>query len=401
MAPWGEYWYPPHSVPRKAKGGIKARSKRGAFATTWWGERWIAVLESFHLGARLGRGWSYARKGQVIGLEIGTGEVTAEVQGSRASPYSVSIEIEPVAAAKWRELAATVAEDMAVAARLLAGELPPAIEGVFEAAGAPLFPSTVQDLETYCSCPDWSNPCKHIAAVYYLLAEEFDRDPFLLFRLRGMERRAFVALMGFGAGEGPLADREEGAAEVLEPEPLPADADAFWTGSGRAEDLVAEVTVPPRSVSLAAGLGGIPFWRGEEDFLGVVAALSDGASERGLRAFLGGAEPGAAGGTEDSQGPQPRAKGRAPRSAAKPAPTAKKAKPATAIARSIGPGYLVCLDCGRKLKSLARHLSAAHGLSAEAYRARWQLPEHYPLTARGVPQPQPTSRHDTGKGRGS
>jgi uncharacterized Zn finger protein len=286
MPGWREYWYPP-SVPRKAKGGIKSRKKRGAFAATWWSERWIAVLESFNLGARLGRGRSYARKGQVIELEIGAGKVTARVQGSRARPYSVSIAIKPITAAKWRKIAGSASENMAMSAKLLAGEMPPEIEEAFAEAGAPLFPAKVGDLKTECSCPDWSNPCKHIAAVYYLLAEEFDRDPFLLFRLRGMERDAFVGALGLGAGEGAAAIEAEAGEKTETSEPLSADPETFWSGSGKAEEALSDVSVPPRSTPLVASLGGFPFWRGEEDFQAIVSRQCDDAAANGLRVFLG------------------------------------------------------------------------------------------------------------------
>ena len=177
MARWHEFGYYPPSRPREAKGGIKAQSKRGAFASSWWGQRWIATLESFPIGARLGRGRSYARKGQVISLEIDKGRVTAEVQGSRTRPYAVSITMKPIATSKWRKIAKQASENLLVAAKLMAGEMPPEIEEVFADVRAPLFPTNQRDLATKCSCPDWSNPCKHVAAVYYLLAEAFDRDP--------------------------------------------------------------------------------------------------------------------------------------------------------------------------------------------------------------------------------
>ncbi len=105
MARWHEFGYYPPSRPREAKGGIKSQSKRGAFASSWWGRRWIATLESFPIGARLGRGRSYARKGQVISLEIDKGRVAAEVQGSRTRPYAVSITMKPFATPKWRKIA--------------------------------------------------------------------------------------------------------------------------------------------------------------------------------------------------------------------------------------------------------------------------------------------------------
>jgi uncharacterized Zn finger protein len=302
MPGWRDGWYPP-SVPRSAKGGIKARNKRGAFAATWWGERWIAVLESFNLGARLGRGRSYARKGQVVELEIGAGKVTARVQGSRARLYSVSIAIKPIANAKWGKLAKSASENMAMSAKLLAGEMPPEIEEAFAAAGAPLFPAKVGDLKTECSCPDWSNPCKHIAAAYYLLAEEFDRDPFLLFRLRGMERDAFVAALGLGAGEGAAENEAETGEKAQAPEPLSVDPETFWSGSGKAEDAISGVTVPPRSTPLVAGLGGFPFWRGEADFQTVVSEQCNDAAANGLRVFVG--DPAVGAETVDTPLPSP------------------------------------------------------------------------------------------------
>ena len=77
--------FPPASRPRAVKGGIKATSQRGGFGQSWWARRWIQVLESFHIGSRLQRGRSYARKGQVASIEVKKGLVEASVQGSRPS----------------------------------------------------------------------------------------------------------------------------------------------------------------------------------------------------------------------------------------------------------------------------------------------------------------------------
>src|SRR5205809_401054 len=76
-----------------------------------------------------------------------------------------------------------------------AGEMPQDIERAFTGAGLSLFPESGREIATACSCPDWSNPCKHVAAVYYLLGEAFDRDPFLIFRLRGMDRDEFTSVL--------------------------------------------------------------------------------------------------------------------------------------------------------------------------------------------------------------
>ena len=205
---WNDEYFPP-SRPRKAKGGIKAQSKRGGFGESWWAKRWIEVLESFDLGARLARGRSYARSGQVLSIAIEKGKVKAKVQGSRPKPYAVTIEVKPLAEPTGTKVLDGAGRQALFAAKLLAGEMPQDIETVFQEVGLSLFPAQLGDLKTDCSCPDWSNPCKHIAAVYYLLGEEFDRDPFLIFTLRGLGRDALMARLGatspgrVGAGGSP------------------------------------------------------------------------------------------------------------------------------------------------------------------------------------------------------
>src|ERR1700758_3310473 len=99
---YGEYF--PRSRPRRAKGGIKAQTQRGQFGKSWWAQRWIAVLESFNIGALLGRGRSYARGGQVLSIDVAKGQVTAQVQGSRPRPYDVSIEVKQLSAADWKKV---------------------------------------------------------------------------------------------------------------------------------------------------------------------------------------------------------------------------------------------------------------------------------------------------------
>src|SRR5687768_13777238 len=98
------YDFFPRSQPWRAKGGIKAQSQRGQIGQTWWAKRWIAVLESFDIGARLSRGRSYARNGQVLSIDVSKGQVAASVQGSRPNPYAVSIEVEKLSAREWDKL---------------------------------------------------------------------------------------------------------------------------------------------------------------------------------------------------------------------------------------------------------------------------------------------------------
>lgn len=286
---WREYF--PRSRPRAAKGGIKAQSKRGSFGTSWWAKRWIAVLESFHIGARLGRGRSYARRGQVLSIDIGKGSVKAKVQGSFARPYDITIEVKPLSKAEWKKLAETLASQALYAAKLLAGEIPQDIETVFTKAKLSLFPEKLKDLTTDCSCPDWSNPCKHIAAVYYLLGEEFDRDPFLLFKLRGLDRAELLKQLGESAGAGVEAKARTKADEiesaVAPPEPLAAQLPQFWQSTSLPENFFAEVSAPPVSAALPRRLGNFPFWRGTERFLDALAAIYGAAAQRGQAVFLG------------------------------------------------------------------------------------------------------------------
>ncbi|MFG3712246.1 SWIM zinc finger family protein [Micromonospora sp. NPDC047730] len=174
--------------PRRVDGGLKARSTRGAIGRSWWSRRFLEVLESFALGTRLTRGRAYARAGQVVRLHVAPGTVSAVVQGSRAQPYEVSIALTPFPPALWSRVEADLAAQAFFSARLLAGDLPPELEELFAAAGAPLFPAGVAELRQRCSCPDFAVPCKHLAATFYLLAEAFDADPFQLLHWRGRGR---------------------------------------------------------------------------------------------------------------------------------------------------------------------------------------------------------------------
>jgi uncharacterized Zn finger protein len=287
MGRWGSYRYYPSSTPKAAKGGIKAQSQRGSFGASWWAKRWIAVLESFPIGARLGRGRSYARSGQVLDLEIEKGVVRAQVQGSRRTPYRVEILIKPLSQAKWRQVIKVLSAQFIQVAKLLAGEMPQDIEKAFESARASLFPAKQQDLETECSCPDWSNPCKHVAAVFYLLGEEFHRNPFLIFKLRGLDRDELMECLGGSrpqAAVGQTAGRDEAG---LPTEPLTSEVACFWAGEELPEDLLGEVRVPSVPASLPKRLGNFPFWRGSEYFLEALAPVYIKAASAGLDVFLG------------------------------------------------------------------------------------------------------------------
>ena len=153
--------------------------------TRWWSQRFIELLESFGLGSRLERGLQYAREGHVIELDVEPGIVLAKVQGSRFTPYRVRIRPKVFSDAQWRRAEKAIAARAATLARLLAGELPDDIEAVLADAKLALLPASYEELRVSCTCPDKANPCKHAAAVYYVLASRFDADPFALLTLRG------------------------------------------------------------------------------------------------------------------------------------------------------------------------------------------------------------------------
>ena len=290
MSRWDDFRYFPPSRPRAAKGGIRAQSQRGGFGESWWAKRWIQVLERFDIGSRLGRGRSYARQGQVLSIAIEKGSISAAVQGSRPQPYSIKIKVKALTAGDWKKLAEVASGQAIFAAKLLAGEMPQEIESAFRDAGLSLFPERGDDLKTDCSCPDWSNPCKHIAAVYYLLGEEFDRDPFLIFKMRGMAREEFLALMTESSGAKPDESPEE---EAEAAEPLSPDPAIFWMGKGNAADLHAKDAPHENFEGNAAGaalvrrLGNFPFWRGSERFLDWLEPVYVASAAKGTE-ILGG-----------------------------------------------------------------------------------------------------------------
>lgn len=173
-------------------GPVSAVSRRGDIGQEWWGRQWVEALEHMGLDGRLQRGKRYARNGSVLTLEISHGSVYAEVEGSQARPYRVSINLKILSDEQWQQALDALSEQAIYVAKLLAGEMPGDIEGVFQNVGLSLFPRNQRDINFVCSCPDWGDPCKHAAAVYYLLAEQLDNDPFILFHIRGRKRDAIL-----------------------------------------------------------------------------------------------------------------------------------------------------------------------------------------------------------------
>jgi len=210
------------------------------------------------------------------------------VQGANPQPYRVEIRFRTLDEAGRRRVLSAFHHQPMLAARLLVRELPPEVDAIFRGAGCPLFPERPEDLETDCSCPDWSSFCKHAAAVSFLLAEAIDRDPFLLLALRGIGREKLLG--GRPTKGAPAAGI---GVDDARPEKLAADPAAFWgVGSTAATGADQEPDFGPASACddaapLVRRLGPLPFWRGEERFLDAMHTVYARAAPRGWTVWSG------------------------------------------------------------------------------------------------------------------
>lgn len=158
----------------------------------WWVERWLELLDSYRFKKRLERARIYAREGKILSLEFKEARVFAKVQGSEMNPYQVSFSLVLFTDEDWDYIIESLSEKAIFSAQLLAGKMPENIEEVFINNGLSVFPFTLSEINACCSCPDKANPCKHIGAVYYQLAEYFSEDPFTIFKLRGRTKEQII-----------------------------------------------------------------------------------------------------------------------------------------------------------------------------------------------------------------
>jgi uncharacterized Zn finger protein len=204
------------------QGQRQPRKSQEPLASQWWSQRFTAVLEGYGLGPRMERGRRYARSGKVTDLAVKAGRLEARVQGSRATPYRVSVRSEAASKAQWRSLELLFASRLGWAAQLLAGEVPANLEAAFAEAGVALFPRRWGDLQVRCGCPDDAEPCKHIAAVLYVFAQQLDGDPWLLLAWHGRDRQTLLQALQQGpagvAASGGKAGGKAGGDEALNSE---------------------------------------------------------------------------------------------------------------------------------------------------------------------------------------
>lgn len=266
------------------------------FSRTWWGQRFIAALEQFTDPGRLGRGRSYASNGRILEYKLADGIVTAKVRGSinpyfgvyKEPIYKTTIKIKPISAANWTKVIRHIGSRADLVTKLLMNEMPDTIEDGFSELGLHLLPHSEADFDTDCSCPDWSNPCKHIAGVYYLLASALDRDPFLMFELRGLSRDALHAELVRSPLGQILSSALKSEDEVPEVAPVEslytrpikrpdaaiASHKEFWTGAKR----LPAPSAAPLQTSVPALLikkqGDYPaFWHKDMSFISVMEEL--------------------------------------------------------------------------------------------------------------------------------
>ncbi len=279
MSWYRRYDYEP-SKPLSAEGGIKSRAKS---TDNWWSKQWYSFMDKFNLGARLTRGRAYARQGQVLDVKVEPGTVTASVQGSRRKPYSIILHFEEISADGWDRIIERLKEQALFAAKLLSGEVPQDLEQFFQDEGASLFPTLNEKSKMSCSCPDYSNPCKHIAAVFYVLGDAFDRDPFLILRLRGMPQELLLERLS----EGLEITEDEDAEKTAEPsDPLPAGS-LFFNGLALSEEIYGEFPQKAINAPLIRRLGNIPFWKGEKPILESLEEFYKKAAQNGQSILAG------------------------------------------------------------------------------------------------------------------
>jgi len=263
------------------------------FSRTWWGERFIEALEQFTDTARLRRGRSYARGGKVLNYKLSGGEITATVRGSvnpyfgvyKEPRYKVSIAITAITAKQWSKVIQEIASKASFVSKLLMNEVPDKIEEVFAKTGLHLLPHSSKDFKTDCSCPDWANPCKHIAGVYYLVASELDHNPFLLFELRGLSKESLQKELA----KTPLGIALLQQLETAEVEPKNSDSyftkpakqkaetvtlKEFWTGHKRLPKVIEAATPPIVHAIVVKKQGDFPpFWVKDNSFVEAMELL--------------------------------------------------------------------------------------------------------------------------------
>ncbi|MDH4129711.1 MAG: SWIM zinc finger family protein [Spirochaetota bacterium] len=263
------------------------------FSRTWWGKQFIEALEKFTDTNRLSRGKTYAINGRIKQYEIHNNEVLARVMGSvnpyygiyKAPLYKTSIKIKSFSKDEWSKIIKHLSSKAILVSKLLMNEMPDDIETVFNSFNLNLLPKSKRDFQTKCSCPDFENPCKHIAGVYYLLAGELDQNPFLMFELRGLSKDELqTELKKSNLGHTLLDSFVKKTINLKSSESLFTRANReiiqdnmhlseYWTGKKRIPYSESSSVKNVRAL-LIKKQGDFPaFWKNEESFISVMESL--------------------------------------------------------------------------------------------------------------------------------
>ena len=226
----------------------------------WWSQQWLDLLDKYRFKKRLERARNYARQGNVLSIDFEDQKVQAQVQGTQSEPYEVSLWLDQFTDEEWGFVVETLSERAIFSAKLLAGEMPQNIEEVFATNGLRLFPFSLDDVHAHCSCPDKANPCKHIAAIYYLLGDRFSEDPFVLFMLRGRTQEEIIAnlrqLRSQTEEETETKSQPLPDAETVDFEP--PKVEQFWQYNEQLDSSLVVITPPASSENVLNVLGSIP-----------------------------------------------------------------------------------------------------------------------------------------------
>ncbi|MEC4817221.1 MAG: SWIM zinc finger family protein [Scytonema sp. PMC 1069.18] len=250
----------------------------------WWSQRWLDLLDSYRFKKRLERGRNYARQGNILSIEFKGAKVLAKVQGSEPEPYTVSLSLDPFSDEQWGYVIETMSQKAIFSAKLLAGEMPQNMEDVFTTNGLSLFPFTLSDIHSKCSCPDKANPCKHIAAVYYQLGDRFSEDPFVLFQLRGRTKEQILSNLrqlrnadhietskNLSLDTTSLQKETSEVQELIAEKRFTVKIGSFWQYNEPLEPSLV-VIAPSSSENILNTLGSIPLAREEENVSNLTAA---------------------------------------------------------------------------------------------------------------------------------
>ena len=257
---------------------------------TWWGEVLLDVLAMSMDEGRLKRGRAYSGPRRLLDFSISNGVAKATVRGNinpyfgvyEEPRYKVSVKLRQYTSTDWNGISEVVSGNAAFLSQLLMDEMPTAIEDAFSSSGRTLLPRSRDDIISKCSCPDWASPCKHVAGVYYKIASLLDRDPMLLFQLRGLEFSILRnKLAGSPLGQALIDEQaDEGGATDLptnrytNPRRVPAagiDAKSYWKGEHPLPSVDALNESPPTpAVLIKKGGDHPPFWHSDHSFIGVM-----------------------------------------------------------------------------------------------------------------------------------